>query len=363
MWGREIIAGIVSEVRRNHDWQLIIDPRNVQHRLEIPDGWKGQGIITSLRDDELTAHVQATQLPVVNVSTWGSQCTFASCVVTDDGARAEMAFRYLRARGHANFAFYSPIEHTHLTHRGRKFAELVRQSGMNLSIYPDPAKPTEQQILASEWLQQLPLPTAILAANPQPALQLTELCRSAGLRVPQDIAILSCDTDDLLCTVAAPPLSSIELAGQQIGRKAVMVLAEHIQNPDKERSMLAVPPVRIVERLSTSAIAVDDPILAEAIRYLHANAANGINVGDILEAVPISRRTLEQQFASLLGTSPAAEIRRLRLQHIRHLLASTTLSIAQVSKRSGFTNPSRLSEFFRSETGQAPNEYRRELRG
>ena len=127
--------------------------------------------------------------------------------------------------------------------------------------------------------------------------------------------------------------------------------------------MIAVPPVRIIERRSTSAFAVDDPILAEAIRYLHANAANGINVGDILEAVPISRRTLEQQFAALLGTSPAAEIRRLRLEHIRHLLASTSLNIAQVSKQSGFTNPSRLSEFFRSETGQAPNEYRRELRG
>ena len=104
-------------------------------------------------------------------------------------------------------------------------------------------------------------------------------------------------------------------------------------------------------------------MLAGAFRLLHSNATSGINVSDNLEAVLIFRRTLEQKFTSLLGTSPVAEIRRLRLQHIQHLLASTTPSIANSSKQTGFTNPSRLSEFSRSEAGQAPNEYRRELRG
>ncbi|MEC8556061.1 MAG: hypothetical protein VXZ82_13720 [Planctomycetota bacterium] len=180
MWGRKIITGIVDEALRNHGWPLLIDPRIEQHRLEILEGRQGKGIIMSLRDEELATHVEESQLPVVNVASWGMKCKFESCVVTDDEAHAEMAYCHPRAKGRTSFGFYSPIEHAYLMTRRRKFIELVRQSKMQLSTYQTPNKAIEHQEIPTAWLTQLATPSAILAANPEAALQLTELCRGTA---------------------------------------------------------------------------------------------------------------------------------------------------------------------------------------
>lgn len=361
-WGRRIVAGIANAIRGVYPWRLIVAPRDEKWRLRVPNSWNGDALITSIRDPETAEHVQSLDLPVVNVSSWGRHLQWATRVITDDRQRARLAFDHFRSKGYQRFAFYAPPGQPHLQKRGIEFRELVRSHGFEFFEFlpngDSPKNPGAKMPTTDEWVRQLPFPIAVLAANPQPALQLSEICRHAGIRIPHEVAILASDTDDLICEIADPPISSVELASELIGSQAVERLYAVLESGTQTPEITLVEPIRVIERLSTSALAIGDPLFEQAVGYLRDNAHTGINVSDVLKHVAISRRTLEQQFASVLGISPAAEIRRIRIEHVKKLLTDSDLTISQISKQTGFSTPNRLSELFRNEVGMTPNEYR-----
>ncbi len=69
-------------------------------------------------------------------------------------------------------------------------------------------------------------------------------------------------------------------------------------------------------------------------------------------------------FRALLGRSPAAEIRRIRLEHARRLVAHGDLPLAEVARRCGFGHVESLTRAFRRAYRQTPAAYRQDaLRG
>src|SRR4029453_7371701 len=76
------------------------------------------------------------------------------------------------------------------------------------------------------WLASLPKPVAVFAANDLWGSELVQAARERGLRVPDDVALLGVDNEELLCELAHPPLSSIRLSGAQIGAAAVALLED-----------------------------------------------------------------------------------------------------------------------------------------
>ena len=102
---------------------------------------------------------------------------------------------------------------------------------------------------------------------------------------------------------------------------------------------------------------------ARAIKFIREHAVRGIMVDDVLREVPMSRRGLEIQFKRYLGRSPAAEIRRIRLEKGRDLLATTDLSVAEVASACGFSNATRLGVAFRHRFGMTPVAFRKHARG
>ena len=128
----------------------------------------------------------------------------------------------------------------------------------------------------------------------------------------------------------------------------------------RPESPYLLQPNGITARQSTDSVAVDDPELAMALSYLRNHASEYINVSTVLRHVPIGRRSFEQQCQKLLGRSPAAEIRRIRLMRAAQLLAETKLSINQVARNSGFGSPDILLRNFRREYGVTPTDYRRQ---
>jgi LacI family transcriptional regulator len=123
-----------------------------------------------------------------------------------------------------------------------------------------------------------------------------------------------------------------------------------------------LPPIRVVARQSTSALAVEDPVVAAAMHFIRRHVADRLSVAWIAAELAVRRRALEQKFHTHLGTSVLAEIHRARVNEAKELLSATDLKISQVARRSGFSTPQRLAVVFRRLEGLTPNAYRRQSR-
>jgi LacI family transcriptional regulator len=361
-WGRRVILGISGAVRHLLPWDLLIAPRDDQWRFRVPHNWHGDGIIAAIRDDKTAEHVRSLALPTVHVSLCEKSLDSRFRVITDDRKRAELAFNHFRDRGFWNYAYYGPPDQRYPERRGQLFREVVQEAGLICDIFKISGPKSDENSLQQQtitWLRHMPRPLAIFAADPHPAVRLTQICQSEGIHVPEEVAVLAGDSDDVLCDISDPPLSSIRLASELIGAESVAMLDRLFRNEIPSQSTQLIAPLGVVSRHSTDMLAVSDPIFVGALRFIREHAHQGIQVGDILRVVPISRRLLEQRFQQFLNRSPADEIRKVRLERVKQLLISTDQSIEQISRSSGFSSPSQLSVVFRRETDQTPLQFRK----
>src|SRR5205823_184026 len=123
-----------------------------------------------------------------------------------------------------------------------------------------------------------------------------------------------------------------------------------------------VPPLSVVLRQSTDVLAIDNPIVADALRFIREHADSLIDVHNVLERVAVSRRALERLFRKTLGTSVAQEIRGAHVRRARDLIASTELGMEQIARLSGFSGYDHLWMTFRKAMSVTPVEYRQRLR-
>lgn len=367
-WGRNIVESIARYAHAGR-WALLISPRDKQRRMRLPAGWKGDGAIVALRDPSMARHVRAASIPAVDVSAIMPQERWLGRVVTDDDARAALVFEHFRERQLEHFACYAPPIGRYSFQRVIAFRGAVEHAGFACSVFEGPAgrrQPRDDDYrLVPDWLRSLTRPLAVFAADPYPARQLVEICQWEGIRIPDDVAILAGDTDDLLCNMAAPRISSVELASHQIGLEACRLLTRLMKGAPVPARPKLVPPLRVIARHSTEVLAIDDPDVAQVLRYIREHVAEGIRVSDIVRVFPLSRRRLEQRFRALLGRTPAEEIRRSRLQHARNLLVETDLSVSAVAAASGVCSGAQLASAFRKYLGIRPSKLRegRRFRG
>jgi LacI family transcriptional regulator len=305
----------------------------------------------------------------VNVSTADpSQGVIPQCT-SDEQEVGRLAAEHLISRGFELFAYCGPPEKrdgfTDLMWQEFQ-AELARH-GRSAECY-NPNRSSETVSLERsvsreliDWLRRLPKPVG-LAWNAVQGRGVTEACRHAELRVPEQVAVICGEHDDLVCGLSTPPLSAIYQDGRKVGYEAARILGRmlHGEPPPKER--LRIPVSRVIARQSTDILAIDDQVLAEALVLIREQASRGIRVDDIVRLLPISRRALEQRFQEVLGRSPAEEIRRVRLLHAKTLLEQTDLTVARIAKVSGFGTPAVLLRNFEAHYGLKPSVYRR-LRG
>jgi LacI family transcriptional regulator len=250
------------------------------------------------------------------------------------------------------------------TERSDTFASLVRGKGFSCElIAPDSLSEDwlgRQQAL-SEWLKKLTKPAGVLAFEGGVARDVAAACQAAGIRVPEEVAILSVG-DELACEMAWPAVSAIDMDRQRTGWEAAAMLNQLMSGQTLLQRRVVVNPRGIIQRLSTETLAVDDPRVVEAVRFIRKAVADGVRVEDVLDEVPVSRRTLEYAFNRALGRSIHQEITRERIRLTQEMLATTDLALADIAARCGFSDRTRLSSIFHRETGVTPKDYRRSAR-
>ena len=367
-WGRSVAQGVADYAAKFGPWKLLIDPRDYGHGWSLPDQWQGDGIVARISTPLQLEQIQKTGLPAVNVDDLFSDVPGMGQVLTDETARAEMALAHFRQRGFHYFGYYGPPSNEYSRTRERAFIAAVEAIGSRCFVYR-PGYRAGRRISREElhnrtqrWLANLPRPMGILAVDASRGRQLAESCWLEGISVPDQAAILAGDTDEFLCQLSTPPLSSISVASQRIGHDAAAMLAEMMQGGQPPAVAVRIPPICVTGKQSTDMLAIDDQLIVRAVRFIQVHAYQGIVVEDVLREVPVSRRYLELQFKRYFGRLPAEEIRRLRLDRGRELLAQNDMSVDAVAEACGYAGATQFGVAFRKRFGMTPLGFRKHLR-
>jgi len=174
------------------------------------------------------------------------------------------------------------------------------------------------------------------------------------------VAVLGICNDDIICSLCDPPLSSIVLTGERAGYEAAQILDKMMsgQKVDPD-TVITVDPVYVVTRQSTDIMAIQDPEVATAIRFIRQNSRNSLQVSDVVAATSVSRRALELRFERAIGSSIYRQIRRTRVELITKALVETNRTISQIAVDLGYSGTDHFARYFRAEKGMSPAAFRR----
>ena len=361
-YARELLRGVRDWGREHGPWTIRLTEQG--RGAAVPawlHGWDGDGVIARVENPAIARALRRTGLPVIDVSAALPRLHFPR-VATDAAGAARLAAAHLLERGLRHFAYCGDARFHWARERGAAFAAAVRGTG-GCAMFAPPPGPVDAEIEAiARWLRTLPRPVGVLACLDLRGQQVLAASRLAGLRVPDEVAVIGVHNDELLCEFCEPPLSSVIPNARRAGYEAAALLARALAGRPVPVALHPVPALGVAARQSTDLAAVSDVRIGEAVRFMRRQAATGANVADVLRAVPMARTAFERRFKAALGTSPHAYLRRLRLRRVEELLADTTLSIGEIAAATGFEHAEYLSAMFRRERGRTPRAWRAENR-
>ena len=363
---REIIRGIFKYSGNKSEWETSRIPTYLD-RLKMLAEYKLDGIITFSGEKTTLDIIAELQIPIINTSSYSSELVVPR-VITDNAEIGRKAAEYFIGLGFRQGAFFGNLWTAFAQTRGEGFCAELARHGISCSVYSESKEEAGIVGLASHkiteeektyaWLRDLPKPVGILAWADSGARHLANICLQRHLHIPDEVALLGVDDDIMECTITDPPLSSVTLGGENIGYEAAHMLDLLMSGKELPSREVRLPPMGITVRTSTDTLAVSDPDVASALRYIRAHASEPIGVADVLDAVPLSRRVLEIRFRTRLGSSILEEITRAHVELAKQLLADVEMPNAMVAQRAGFRSINALYVAFRRMVGMSPNAFR-----
>lgn len=369
-FGRSLLRGITAYSRIHGPWGFYREADFYQkyplkQRVQRMLDWKPDGII--LRENpESDAEILALPIPKIYSPHIKTPDYTIPSLIGDDRKIGAMAAEHLLERGFKHYAFCGFDAMWWAIDRGRYFAERLTEEGFETQFYHPPQIPQlrrweEEPTYMAAWLKSLPKPVAVMACTDDLSQQLIEACKIGGIHIPEEVAILGVDNDEMTCTVSSPQLSSVQLNGEQVGFQAAEMLHRLIKGETPKSLTIPILPTHVVTRQSTDIIAVTDPSLSKALRFIREHFRENIRVPDIAAAAHLSRRALELKFRREMQCSIHEEIMRLRISYAKELLVDTNLSVAQISENLGYEELKYFSRSFKSATGSTPSGFRKQF--
>lgn len=372
--GRALLKGIADYALERTDWRLeLVDPERLGVASYLA---QFDGLIVRVMDDRTAAALVRSKKPVVD--TYGRMdANPLESIRLDDSAIAKMAYDCLAGHHYRSFAYCGFDGLRFSKARGEAFRACAESDGCACPFFRTPRRkqiadtffrdektdvPDAQALRA--WLESLPRPTAVFCCNDLRAVQVMKVCADCGLKIPSDLAVLGVDNDVLLCTFANPSLSSVETDPFSLGRTAAEMLDRQIRRKSAPRKASAgIAPVlhgprRVVERVSTDTYPFRTPWLADAVRYIRKNVAEGVSAEDVVRRIGYSHPKVNRAFVEELGHSVKREILRQRFRLACAMLSETGMSASEISARCGYRSPQYFSHCFSEEFGMTPETWR-----
>jgi LacI family transcriptional regulator len=371
--GRGLLRGIVRYSRLHGPWSLYIAPGHLDQALPKAKSWNGSGIIGRVRSPDVAKQIRATGLPFVASSLGGFRSVRRGAkfgeIWGNSVAIGEMAATHLIERSLRHFAFCGFRDCAWSARREKAFARYLSDRGFpcqahrielgNWMHWPNWIEDWEQeQRVLLAWLKSLPKPVGLMACNDICGREVLQACAAAGLRVPDHVAVVGVDNDELMCELSNPPLSSIAVDVDKAGYEAARLLDSLMSGHLQEERIVQVEPVYVVTRQSSEIMAPDDPSVASALQFIKTHAGQPIGVSHVIEQAGVCRRTLERRFSRVLGRSIGSEITQRRLERAKRLLLETDLPSYRVAAAAGFGTIKTFNLVFRSAEGVSPHRFR-----
>jgi LacI family transcriptional regulator len=343
-------------------WVFYSEPGGLEKALPKMKHWSADGII--MRDSGKGSAALKLGVPII-VSVHLKENIRGTPFIDTNGVRiGRMAAEHLLDRGFQHLAFCGFDDLHWSRNRCQNFSKRIAESGLKARIYKQPRSRAKrlwenEQVVMVDWLKSLPKPVGLMACNDDRGRHVSEACKVAGLHVPEQVAILGVDNDELVCELSDPPLSSVALNVERGGYEAAELLDKLMARRRAAHKDIIVEPTHVITRQSTDVMAIDDSDVVKALRFIRQHAKEPIQVGDVLKVVPLSRRALQKRFRRVLNRSVHDEIRRVRTEQVAIMLTETNLAISQIAAAFGYAGIEKLSRYFQREKEMTPLKYRK----
>lgn len=372
---RQMLGGILKYAHDNcaSNWTTQLELRDMSRRgaTALRDG-RFDGIIVAIVNPADRRKYLTAGVPVVlyepTLAKWDRTPCPPNAITffNDHMAEGRTAAEYFIGRGYRNFAYVGtpePVAWSEARHKG--FVSTLNKRGMKCKVFPTTNTKqhnwsAQETSRLSKWLSKLPPRTALFAVHDERAQQILSIANMAGLSIPDRIAVLGVDDDELLCTTASPTLSSIPVNAEDTGYRFAQALDSLLHGRHHD-PVIRTCHTRVITRQSTDFSVIDDPFVSRAVAYMRQHLHDSIGGEQIAAAAHCSVRTLQLRMLAAVGRSPKDEFAFLRRTEAMSLLANTTMSVDQVARACGFCNSSHLGLHLKRHLGIKPLDVRKGL--
>lgn len=363
-WGRLIARGVLASLRERTDWIPFLASEAILDRRKVSDqiGRHWAGVIGQFYSGHHSFLRQLADagIPVVNVSAVPPPAGIG-WIHCDDRACGQIAAHHFRERNYRHFAF-TRIPGAHFSEQREKgFLESIGQAlngsvhiiGKSISPHPGQIQP-----LADE-LKNLPRPCAIFCSNDIRARHCLQATDTMGISVPEELAILGVDDDDLYCNMARVPLSSVQPDWERIGQRALEALLQLHKKPTQNPPQEMIPPCGISIRRSSHFFVAEDALVARAMQHIQKYQEGKLSTNTLAQELGVSRRTLERRFTRELNRTLHETFMEARLQRAHNLILESNLPIGEIAALTGFSKHSQFNDSFKRRFAQTPRSLRK----
>jgi LacI family transcriptional regulator len=361
-WSRGVLRGFMAAAHERR-WNVLHHPPPVD--LEALLTRFAPRAVLIGPDSGKVSPAHAASVPMVSVALDLSGEGIPS-VCPDEERIGVLAQEHLLATGLRQMSTFRLDDSPFGVARERAFVASARKTGARIvagwgSEAAPPLWRGEDPEGIMSWLLGLPKPCGLFTCADHWARIVARYVRLAGLRVPDDVALVGVDNDVVECELLAPPLSSVMVPWQELGRHAASLVQRSLLGQRIEPQRWVTSPIAVAARRSSEVLAIEDTLVATAVRWIRQNAHQHLNVPMVADAVGGGRKRLERRFRRALDRTVQEEIRRARVDTAKALLQTTRTSLAEIAKQSGFSNAALLSVAFKREVGMPPGVYRRRV--
>lgn len=363
-WSRGFLRGFMG-VAHERDWTLL-HYHPWSDLKWVASEWAPSAVVFG---PELDAPTIAGLSPAALISaTVDRSASGIASVCVDEEGIAALALEHLLTRGFRHVSTFRYDQSPFAVAREHAFVEQARAAGAHVAAgwgNDDfaPLQRKESPAAMVAWLRALPKPCGLFTCTDSWGHTVARYARQAGLRVPEDVALVGADNDALVCELLSPPLSSVVIPWKELGRSAATLVRLALARQPIAGKRIVVSPIDVAARRSSDVLSVDDELVARAVAWINEHADRRLTVTMVARAVGGGRQRLERRFRRALDRTIQHEIRRAHVEAAKRWLATTDCSMAEVAKHSGFTSASLLNVAFQRELGTAPGAYRRLVHG
>ena len=364
VYDRRLLRGIAKYAHSKDNWTVFHEIEQEKRALHFVKNWGANGIIADFREAQRIQRV-FPEIPIITIGA-NQRNSHIPNVASDSDAISEIAFEHFKERGFTHFAFSGYEDLRWSMERKTSFGSLVIGTNFTfdcfLSKFIKSRRSWQDELGALQrWIVSLPKPIAVFTCNDEYGRHLIEACKIANLSLPEEVAIVGVDDDDIICNLCTPTLSSIFINSESAGYKTAKLLDKLMDGEKMVGQSIVAQPTETTIRGSSDIFLIDDPEINRIIKFIHNNSQRPLDIEEIAEYAGKSRRSLYNSFIKTTGLSPSQYIRNNRIKQISKLLLNTDFSLEQIAKQLGFPGSDKVSRFFRKEKGTTPSEYRRKF--